>query len=72
MRIDAVDGDTIGSRILQFGSIPTILAGITKGPQNDHSHFFTNHLLQFIYVDLVAPIHYYIRMFIRMLLYCIK
>ena len=56
MRIDAVDGDTIGSRILQFGSIPTILDGVTRGPQNDHSNVFTNHLLQFIYVDLVAPI----------------
>ena len=72
MRIDAVDGDTIGSRTLQFGSIPTILAGVTRGPQNDHSNVYTNHLLQFIYVHLVAPIHYYIRMFIRMLLYCIK
>ena len=35
--IDAVDGDTIVSIILEFGSIPTILAGVTRGPQNDHS-----------------------------------
>ena len=59
MRIDAVDGDTVGSRILQFGSDPRILAGVTRGPQNDHSELFHD-LLQYIYVDLVASIHYYI------------
>ena len=55
--IDAVDGDTVENRILKFGSDPTILAGITRGPQNDHSYFFHD-LLPRIYVDLVPSIHY--------------
>ena len=55
MRIDAVDGDTVENRILKFGSDPTILAGVTRGPQNDHSYFFPD-LLPRIYVDWVAPI----------------
>ena len=72
MRIDAVDSDTVENRILKFGSDPTILAGVTRGPQNDHSYFFHD-LLPRIYVDLVAPIHYYIIiMFIWMLLYSIN
>ena len=71
MRIDAVDGDTVVSRILQFGRDPRILAGVTRGPQNDHSKC-VHGLLQFIYVNLVASIHYYIMIFIRMLLYCSK
>ena len=66
MRIDAVDGDTVGSRILQFGSIPTILAGVTRSPQNDHFKFVFHDLLQFIYVNFGASIHYYIIMFMRM------
>ena len=57
MRIDAVDGDTVENRILKFGSDPTILAGVTRGPHNDHSYFFHD-LLPRIYVDLVASIHY--------------
>ena len=66
MRIDAVDGDTVGSRILKLGSIPTILAGVTRGPQNDHSKFVFHDMLHFMYVNLGASIHYYIIMFMRM------
>ena len=57
LNTDAVDGDTVENRILKFGSDPTILAGVTRGPQNDHSYFFHD-LLPRIYVDLVASIHY--------------
>ena len=72
MRIDAVDGDTVEIRILKFGSDPTILAGVTRGPQNDHSKFVFHDLLQFMYVNLGASIHYYIIMFMRMYYNCIK
>ena len=66
MHIDAVDGDIVESRILQFGSDPTILAGVTRAPQNDHSKFVFHDLLQCMYVNLGASIQYYIIMFMRM------
>ena len=72
MRIDAVDGDTVESRILQFGSDPTILAGVTRGPQNDHSKFVFSRSVT-IYVRkfrCVYPLlHYNVYADV---LYCIK
>ena len=50
--------DTVENRILKFGSDPTILAGVTRGPQNDHSYFFHD-LLPRIYVDLVTYYNVY-------------
>ena len=74
MSIDAVCGDTVESRILKFGSDPTMLAGVNRGPQNDHFKFVFHDLIQFMYVNLGASIHYYIRPYTVYadVLYCIK
>ena len=67
MRIDAVDGDTVENRILKFGSDPTILVGVTRGPQNDHSYFFHDLLTYLRRFSCVYPLLHII-MFIWMLL----
>ena len=72
MRIDAVDGDTVENRILKFGSDPTILAGVTRGPQNDH--IFFHDLLPHVYLRRFSSVYplLHIIMFIWMLLYSIN